>query len=311
MQKLLLVLGSSQQVAVNVVNALMELHKRYFAVVALILTTFATMALADDFADARTKIDQAKPNIHYNTFCAEMNSGEDKIACRIKDVPTVGFLVCKEPNLGEKNCSTVINEEVTNIEKVQREGAIKTVMISPPPIDGVKCGNDSSIQCSGFLEKWLAKDKAKFEQVRDHISDNTTEKLITDVKNFTSQAGLSSTATDLSKIKTYMTVDKTRNKYRQICDLQGFFLATGGFLVADVPDVLEDTTIDGKCYDGEPTTEDVLDALDRMISAFNPENGNGDHHGVSRSSGPDFNINTLTGLQTFLIILFGRNSFVY
>lgn len=58
----------------------MELHKRYFAVVALILTTFATMALADDFADARTKIDQAKPNIHYNTFCAEMNFGEDKIA---------------------------------------------------------------------------------------------------------------------------------------------------------------------------------------------------------------------------------------
>ena len=248
----------------------MEFHKHYFSLVALILPTFAMMTLADDFADARAKIDQEKPNIDYNTFCAEMNSGEDKIACRIKDVPTVGFLVCKQPKLGEKNCSTVINEEVTNIEKVHKEGAIKTVMISPPPIDGVKCGNDSSIKCSGFLEKWLAKDKAKLEQVRDHISDKTIEKLIADVKNFTSQAGLSSTATDLSKIKTYMKVDTTRNKYRQICDLQGFFLATGGFLVADVPDVLEETTINGECYDGEPTTKEVLDALDRMISAFNP-----------------------------------------
>lgn len=38
----------------------MELHKRYFALVALILPTFATMALADDFADAREKINQAK-----------------------------------------------------------------------------------------------------------------------------------------------------------------------------------------------------------------------------------------------------------
>lgn len=285
----------------------MELYKRYFALVALILPTFATMALADDFAEARAKIDQAKPNIDYNTFCAEMNSGEDKIACRIKDVPTVGFLVCKEPKLGEKNCSTVINEEVTNIEKVQKEGAIKTVTISPLPIDGVKCGNDSSIECSGFLEKWLAKDEAKFEQVRDHISYNTIERLIADVKNFTSQAGLSTTAADLSKIKTYMKVNTTMNEYRQICDLQGFFLATGGFLVADVPDVLEETTIDGKCYDGEPTTKEVLDALDRMISAFNPGNGNGDNRAVNRSSGPDFNINILTGLQTFLVILFGRN----
>ena len=285
----------------------MELHKRYFALVALMLPTFATMAIADDFADARAKIDQAKPNIDYNTFCAEMNSGEDKIACRIKDVPTVGFLVCKEPELGIKNCSTVIEEEATNIEKVQNEGGINTVTISLPQIDGVKCGNDSSINCSGFLEKWLTKDEAKFEQVRDHISDNTIEKLIADVKSFTSQAGLSTTAADLSKIKTYMNVNPTMNKYRQICNLQGFFMAAGGFLVADVPDVLEETTIDGKCYEGEPTTKEVLNALDQMISAFNPGNGTNDNGATNRSSGPDFNISILTGLQTFLVILFGRN----
>ena len=286
----------------------MESHKRYFALVALILPTFATMALADDFADARKKIDQAKPNIDYNTFCAEMNSGEDKIACRVKDVPTVGFLVCKKSELGEKNCSTIINEEVTNIEKVQKEGGIKTVTISPPPIDGVKCGSDSSIECSGFLEKWLAKGKAIFKQVRDHISSNTTGKVIADVKNFTSAAGLSKTTADLSKIKAYMTVNPTKNEYRQICDLQGFFLATGGFLVADVPEVREETTIDGECWDGEPTTKEVLDALDQMISAFSLGNGNDGNGTTNRSSGPNFNINILlAGLQTFLLILFGRN----
>ena len=285
----------------------MELHKRYFALVALILPTFATMAIADDFADARAKIDQAKPNIDYNTFCTEMNSGEDKIACRIKDVPTVGFLVCKEPELGIKNCSRVIEEEATNIEKVRNEGGINTVTISLPRIDGVKCGNDSSINCSGFLEKWLTKDEAKFEQVRDHILNNTIKKLIADVKSFTSQAGLSTTAADLSKIKTYMNLNPTMNKYRQICDLQGFFLAAGGFLVADVPDVIEETTIDGECYEGEPTTKEVLDALDQMISAFNPGNGTDDNGASNRSSGSDFNINILTGLQTFLVILLGRN----
>lgn len=160
----------------------------------------------------------------------------------------------------------------------------------------------------GFLEKWLTKEVAKFEQVRDHISNNTIEKLIADVKNFTTQAGLSTTAADLSKIKTYMTVNPTMNEYRQICDLQGFFLVTGGFLVADVPDVLEGTTIDGECYDGEPTTKEVLDALDQMISAFSrPGNGNDDNGAPSHSSGPDFNLNILTGLLAFLVVLFGRN----
>lgn len=47
-----------------------------------------------------------------------MNFGEDKIVCCIKDVLIVGFLVCKEFELGVKNCSIVINEEVINIEKV-------------------------------------------------------------------------------------------------------------------------------------------------------------------------------------------------
>ena len=78
-----------------------------------------------------------------------------------------------------------------------------------------------------------------------------------------------------------MTVNPTKNEYRQICDLQGFFLATGGFLVADVPDVLEETTIDGECYDGEPTTKEVLDSLDEMISAFSPGNGNFTNDGAT------------------------------
>ncbi|XP_078367367.1 uncharacterized protein LOC144651300 [Oculina patagonica] len=284
----------------------MELYKSYFVLVTLVLLVFATVAFADDFADARKKIDQAKPDIDYATFCAETNAGEDKIACRIKDVPSVGFLVCKKPKLEDANCSTVINTEIGNIQKVQTEGNIKTVTISPPPIDGVKCGNDSSTECSGFLEEWLTTDKARFKQVRDHISDNTTAELIADVKNFTSKEGLVATAADLSNIKKYMMVDPTKDKYRQICDLQGFFLVKGGFLVADVPYLLEDTSINGTCWDGEPTTEQVLDALDEMISAFkggNLEN----HNGAIIPSGLDINMKiVLACLHTFLMTLVGR-----
>jgi len=245
----------------------MEVCKLYFILVAIIFRTFSKMAAADDFDNARQKINQAKPNIDYDTFCTERKAGEDKIACRIKDVPTVGFLVCKTPVLEEVNCNVVIGNEVGNIGKVS-EGNVKTVKISPPPINGVKCGNDSSPSCSGFLEEWIAPERGRFEQVRDHIAGNTVPKLIADVKSFTT-SGLTNTVADLKNIKNYMMLNPAEKKYRQICDLQGFFLASGGFLVADVP-AIEDTAIDENCWDGEPTTQQVLDALDKMITAFSP-----------------------------------------
>lgn len=286
----------------------MELHIRHFVLVTFILPTFLTMTFADDFAKAREKINQAKPNIDYRTFCAEMKAGEDKIACRMKDVPSVGFLVCKEPEMEGTNCSTIINTEIGNLQKVQNEGKIKIVTISPPPIDGVRCGNDPSTECSGFLEEWLTTDKANFKQVRDHISNNTIPALIADVRSFTSETGLSTAADDLSNIKKYMMVNQTADVYRQICDLQGFFLVKGGFLVADVPYLLEDTDINGICWDGEPTTKQVLDALDKMISAFKGKGENLDaHNGVIIALGPEITTQILLlGLHTYLIKLFGR-----
>lgn len=101
-------------------------------------------------------------------------------------------------------------------------------------------------------------------------------------------------------------VDPTKDEYRQICDLQGFFLVTGGFLVADVPYLLEDTSIKGICWDGEPTTQQVLDALDEMVSAFKGGNLES-RNGAIIPSGPDINIKILlVGLHTFLITLVGR-----
>ena len=243
----------------------MELFKIYFTLLAL---KVSMMVYADDFAIARQKINAAKPNINYNTFCREKNAGEDKVACRIKDVPTIGFLVCKTPTFEEMICSEVIKTEVENIKTV-RSANIKTVTISTPPIDGVKCGEDPSLNCSGFLEEWITSETGRFKQVRDHIVDNTVAKLIKDVKSFTTTTGLSTTAAGLKKIKNYMMIDPSENKYRQICDLQGFFLLKGGFLVADVP-AIQNTSINDSCWLGEPTTQQVLDALNKMISEFSP-----------------------------------------
>ena len=254
---------------------------------------------ADDFATARQKINEAKPNINYDTFCQEKKSGEDKVACRIKDVPTIGFLVCKTPEVEEVNCSKVIKTEVENIKTV-RSANIKTVMISTPRIDNVKCGEDQSLNCSGFLEEWITNETGRFEQVRDHIDGNTVANLINDVKNFTTTTGLSTTAADLKKIKNYMMIDPNENKYRQICDLQGFFLVEGGFLVADVP-AIENVSISDPCWTGEPTTKKVLDALNEMISEFSPSltQSNGS---ISRS-GLNFNAYLLLFGSHFVTVI--------
>lgn len=137
-------------------------------------------------------------------------------------------------------------------------------------------------------------------QCRDHIDSKTVAKLINDVKSFTNTTGLSTTAADLNKIKNYMMIDPAKNKYRQICDLQGFFLVKGGFLVADVP-AIENISFSNPCWPGEPTTQKVLDALNEMISEFSPSlaPSNG---GISRS-GLNFNAYLLLFGSHFVTVI--------
>ena len=254
----------------TLVQTIMEVYKPRFAIVALLLSAFAIMETTQqtsaEFDAARQKI--YHEHINYKKFCSEKPQGEEKIACRIKDIPSVGFLVCQQPTIEGRNCAEIINDEVNNIVKL-RNGNVKTVTVSPPSINGVKCGKNSSLNCSGFLEGWIDKKTGQFQQVRDHISNKTVNNLIEQVKSFT-KSGLNTTADDLVNITNYMKIDPGKHKFRQICDLQGFFVVDGGFLVGDIPYITGEINETDTCYDGEPTTEEVLTALETMIQAFNP-----------------------------------------
>jgi len=254
----------------------MEVCKLYFTLVAIPFFTFLIMAAADDFDTARQKIEKAKPNIDYNTLCSERKAGREKIACHIEGVPSVGFVVCKKPLYKEKglekgedeqpvSCSDVIHNELDKIVKVFK-GNVKTVKIILPIISGVKCVDDPSLDCSGFLAEWVAPEKGQFKRVSDHIVGNTVRKLTADVKKFTT-SGLTNTTADLIRIKNYMILNAAENKYRQICDLQGFFLVKGGFLLMGVSDI-RNTGINEGCWPGDPTTQQVLDGFNEMITAF-------------------------------------------
>ena len=78
------------------------------------------------FDEARKKIMTLGSTIEYKDFCSVIiTSGADKIACRIRDHPSVAFLVCKKANYPENGeniaCKTVIKNEQKSL--LQLRGA--------------------------------------------------------------------------------------------------------------------------------------------------------------------------------------------
>ena len=227
---------------------------------------------ANDFDEARAAISAAAPNINYTNFCRTVFIGSDKLVCRMRSVPTVGFLLCKQPiTVDGIPCDDAIMTEVNNLVQLANSG-VPTVVIKLPQINNVMCGQNDSTDCSGYLQRWVIGGvDGNFESIRDHIVDGTLEDLIDQVEDLTNtRTGL--TASSLVTIRNYMNVNPGQNVYRQICDLEGvFFLQNGEFVVNDVEAIGENIGIDGVCDNGEPTTQQVLSALDRMIMAFGGE----------------------------------------
>ena len=230
--------------------------------VMVVLVMFPLAVSADDFADALKEINRLKPNINYETFCKEIaQGGQEKIACRVKKVPTVAFLVCKK----QEDCKEDIRAEVTNIEKLRRAG-VKTARISTTIVTGVRCGVETRNDCGGFLEEWISQATGIFQHLRDAMVDNKINDVIAEVVRYTTQ-GLKTSAKDLDNIIKYMKQDGT--SYRQICDLQGFFMKTGGFKVNDVPMIKMGMSLSDRCFEpNEPTTATVLEDLTQMSEAF-------------------------------------------
>ena len=74
----------------------MVIYTVSFAVVAATLAVFSSVVYADDFTNAYNKIEKAKTSINYNSFCKEIaEGGEEKLACRIKGITSIGFLFVK------------------------------------------------------------------------------------------------------------------------------------------------------------------------------------------------------------------------
>ena len=242
----------------------MEEYK--FFLVLLALTSLHRAAVVGHNFQAVLRL--ASAPIDYEWFCSELYEGGDKIACRVNLQRSVGLLVCKSATINGVPCNTVINKEIENLSELTKAG-VKTVFIHPYPITGLNCPGAADEVCSGMLEEWIDSSTGMFQHIRDAIVEGSIPTVIQEVKKYTRPGGLDQTALDLgSSLFNYMRAEET--KYRQICDLQGFFLKDGGFKVMDVPAIVENMGLNDRCGDGEPTTKKVIDALAAMVTSFHP-----------------------------------------
>ena len=225
----------------------------------------STSVAEPDFAKARKSINSLKPNINYGQFClGRLISGQSKSACRIAQVPSVVFLFC---NWDDGYCKgQIVDPEIKNLQKLN-ESSVRTVKFDKEIIMGVKCAETPELTCDGFLEGWIDENVGWFHRLDTNFKDGTVKTLIIQVREkITTPEGRKKTANDLKKILEFM--DAPPGKYHLICDLQGFFLYAGGFLVNDPGDIKENVTLPQKCENDpqvEPTTKNVLDGLALLI----------------------------------------------
>ena len=227
------------------------------------MTSGATAA--PDFAKAKQLINDLKPNLNYKEIClGKMPSGQMKSAWRLKAVPSVAFLVCKEYYDGY--CSEEINVEITNLQKLRASG-VSTVPIDNEAISGVKCAQTSDLHCAGFLEEWIDEKVGWLHRLDSYFKHSTVPALIKEIREkIPSPEGLKKTGEDFRKMRDFMTAPQ--GQYHLICDLQGSFLFDGGFLVNDPQEVKENMGLDQRCdieQRREPTTRQVIDGLTQLI----------------------------------------------
>ena len=161
------------------------------------------------------------------------------------------------------------------------EAKLSIVRYSKTKITNLKCRDEIETPdntCVGYVEEWVASDQAKLVQFNQKVFGKQEDNMISDIRSYQATAtARTKTVEDLQKIVTWMTPpDGQCTKYKQLCDLEGFFKKTGGFLVHN-PNPNYKMMLGDYCHSGEgdPTNERVLAVLKKFIKEFTPAQSSG------------------------------------
>ncbi len=143
-------------------------------------------------------------------------------------------------------------------------------------ITGLRCKDENDPvknTCVGYVEEWIVSDDAQLVKFNERVFKKTEDDMINEVKNYqTTPEAKAKTVSDLEKIVAWMTpADGKCTLYKQLCDLEGFFKKTGGFVIHN-PNPNYKMMLGDYCHSGkgDPTNERVLAVLKKFIKEFTP-----------------------------------------
>ena len=116
--------------------------------------------------------------------------------------------------------------------------------------------------------KWIKANEGEFKSLRSAIKNKIDlTQWVIGVQG--RGAACLETSKDLSNIQNYM--NPSPGHYNRICDLQGFFMKTGGFVIIDPDDVLQPSEPSDRCHDPDsfPTTKEVDQFLIQLSDNLN------------------------------------------
>ena len=117
--------------------------------------------------------------------------------------------------------------------------------------------------------QWIPEDEGMMKFLRSAVKNDAIDTLVKWVREFQPEdESRVKTTKDLEKILKFM--KPCGSAYNRICDLQGFFMKSGGFVIADPEGVEFDTPLTGRCYDRDryPTTQQVITGLTHLMAGI-------------------------------------------
>ena len=152
---------------------------------------------------------------------------------------SVGLLFYKSSVIDGAPCTDVITTDLEKLRELQRQ--VEIGKFYDQPINDITCRSkpNESLCNGGFLEYRLGTSKGQFKHIqRKRLQENASN----------------------------------RKVYRQTCYLQGFFLINRGFFSSRCSLHRQKLGINERCWeepsDPEPTTQEVLTALNTLISGL-------------------------------------------
>ena len=127
--------------------------------------------------------------------------------------------------------------------------------------------------CIGFVQEWITADLGQRVLFNENVFKKTEDAMISEIKNYqTTPEAKEKTVKDLQKIVAWMTpADDKCTMYKQICNLDGFFKETGGFVIHS-PIIKYNMKLEDYCHNekADPTNKRILAVLKKFIKELSP-----------------------------------------